>query len=531
MEEAAREFDARMVRLCLNGDRDAFAQLVERYQSEILRYCISQTLNASTAEELAQEAFLRAYQRLSQLKSPDRFQPWLYRIAGNVAHSYRRKLREEPMDPATHVHISAGEIEQYGTDRRRDMQELAENALRLIPANIRACVVLRVCEDMSYRDIAERLHIAPAAAESRVRRALQTMREYISGIGREDEVRDVLRYGIAGTLIGPDIVSAVMQRVAGLPDPRDTDTPDRDLRTSAAFSLAIVSAVFVGVGAMSTGTRGSDAPTTGRQAAATSVTPLSAISFGDYVGPIGTPALTDAPSGALYDFESGDITGWSGRHYNRRLDRYHTVPDAALHVQKLVLDNPAIPNSRGLRFQKEDKGPYLLSSLTSPSFGPFTEPFVAEWDVLLGDDNYGMYLAEASPDAANSESEVKLAGIYFSGDTLTAMAAGYPRIGHYQPDTLFHVRVEMDPQTATFRLQIDGKSSDLTGSPRSHVATDKLPFAGTYSGTGFRHIVFVMGQAASRQYYDSQMILDNVKIEPVAQTPDIVARATLAHLP
>jgi hypothetical protein len=59
----------------------------------------------------------------------------------------------------------------------------------------------------------------------------------------------------------------------------------------------------------------------------------------------------------------------------------------------------------------------------------------------------------------------------------------------------------------------------------------RLPFAGAYSGTGFRHIVFVMGQAASHRYYDSQMILDNVQIGPVTQKPEIVARATLADLP
>ena len=530
MEEAEREFDARMVRRCLNGDRGAFAELVEQYQCEILRYCISQTLDASTAEELAQETFLRAYERLRQLKSPDHFRPWLYRIAGNIAHSHRRRQREEPMDPSTHVDMSAGEAAQYGADRRHDMQELAERALRLIPAHIRACVVLRVCENMPYRDIAERLHIAPATAETRVRRALQTMREYLTRVGRDDEARDVLRYGIAGTLVGADILSGVMERVAGLPTPGDVDGQSRELRTSAAFSLAIVGAIFVGVGAISTGSSGSDAPASGYQATAENVTPISALRFGAPAGLIGAHAPTNAPRGALYDFEAGDITGWRGQHYNRRLDRYHGVPDEVLHVQKQVLDNPVIPESRGLHFRKENKGAYLLSSLTSPAFGPFTEPFVAEWDVLLGDDNYGMYLAEASPETADSESEVKLAGVYFSGNALTAMAADYPRIGHYQADTLFHVRVEVDPQAATFSLRIDEKSSDLTGGPQHQVTAHDLPFAGTYSGTGFRHIVFVMGQAASHRYYDSQMILDNVEIGPIAQAPDIVARATIANL-
>lgn len=531
MGGSGRKDDARVVLLCLGGDRDAFGELVERYQREITLFCHSQVLDASVAEELAQEAFLRAFERLRQLNHHELFRAWLYRIAATVTISHGRRRSEEPVDAAAYADLSTGSVEQYDVGRETDMREIAEGALRRLTVEVRAAVVLRVCEDMSYRDIAERLHIEPATAETRVRRGLSAMRTYLTSVGREDDARDVLRYGIAGALVGSDIVAAVMERIASMPDPRDPNARDRDMRTSAALGLAIVGALFIGIGALNTGAHGSDAPNAGKRSASMAVTPLSDFTFGGLPGPLGLDAPMDGPRGALYDFESGDLTGWSGRHYNRRLDRYHAIADEALHVQKQTLDNPVILESRGLRFQKEDKGAYLLSTLTTPSFGAFREPFVAEWDVLLGDDNYGMYLAEKSPENADSESEVKIAGIYFSGDTLTAMAAGYPRIGYYRPDTLFHVRIEVDPRTATFTLELDGALCDLTNAPQEQITRDSLPFTGTYSGTGFRHVVFVMGQAGTHRYYDSQMILDNVRIGAASPSRDVVARATLAATP
>ena len=72
---------------------------------------------------------------------------------------------------------------------------------------------------------------------------------------------------------------------------------------------------------------------------------------------------------------------------------------------------------------------------------------------MLGDDNYGMYLAETPPTEADSEAQVNLAGIYFTGDSLTAVAEGYPWIGRYRPDSLFHVALHVNPALRSFDIR------------------------------------------------------------------------------
>jgi RNA polymerase sigma-70 factor, ECF subfamily len=529
--ETDREDDARAVRLCLEGDRDAFAKLVERYQQEILLYCHSQILNLSVAEELAQDTFLRAFERLRQLKTHDRFRPWLYRIAATAVLTYRRRRRSGFEGRAAPLDITTGRVEQFDVDRATDMAEIADDALRCLSEGTRAAVVLRVCEEMSYRAIAERLHLDPATAETRVRRGLASMRAYLARVGRDDEVRDVLRYGIAGTLLGSDIVSAVMESVARMPDPGEGGPDSRELRTSAALALALVSALFVGIGSLAMKSQGADAPDSGLRSASLQLVQVSAMDYGATSGPHGMDIVIDGPHGAFYDFESGDLTGWTARHHNRRLDRFHEIAEDALLVQKHTLDNPVIPGSRGLRFRKHEKGAYLQSVLTSPEFGPFTDPFVAEWDVLLGDDIYGMYLAERAPSEADSEAQVMVAGVYFSRSVLTAIADGYPRLGSYAPDALYHVRLSADPGLGRFSLTVQGDVADRYGASTPAVLAVDLPFAGAYERTGLRRLVFAMGRAADgmdQLGHDSQMILDNIAIRPAsAPAPDVLARVSI----
>ena len=520
-----RSDDARAVRRCLDGDRDAFAELVERYQRQILLYCHSQILSLSVAEELAQDTFLRAFERLAQLRTHESFRAWLYRIAATSVFSYKRRERDRVELAKAHVEIAGERVAESGVDRATDMRGLAEHALRHLSEGVRAAVVLRVCDELSYRAIAERLHVDPAAAETRVRRGLAAMREHLVRIGREEDARDVLARGIAGALVGSDIVATVMRGVADMADPTATAAPRRELATSAALALALVGTVFVGIGAAATGSRGSDAPIPGDRAPTTLVTSVSDLQLWASRGALGPGLMADGPAGALYDFESGDLSGWTGLHYNRRLDRFHTVSDSSVHVYKQTLDNPAIAGSRGLRFQKQNRGSYLLSSLTSPEFGPLAEPFTAQWDVLLGDDNYGMYLSEQFAKDADAESGVKVAGVYFSGGALTGVARGYPRLGSYRPDSLFHVRIDARPDERRFDLSIQGDLRDTSGQQIVQVDVRNLMFTPGYRGEGLRRLTFVMGRAARGQYnLDSQIILDNIVIEPLRpEARDLVA--------
>src|SRR2546427_8750380 len=92
---AIADSDARAVECTLAGDRDAFRALVERHSQNVFRLAYRMTGNRHDAEEVVQEAFLRAYQKLGQFASRANFGTWVYRIAANYAIDRMRQRRKE----------------------------------------------------------------------------------------------------------------------------------------------------------------------------------------------------------------------------------------------------------------------------------------------------------------------------------------------------------------------------------------------------------------------------------------------------
>ena len=88
--------DDKLVQLTLEGDHDAFAVLVEKYQSQIHALAWRKIGDFHTAEDITQEVFLTAYQKLATLTRPDRFAKWLYVIANNLCVTWLRKQASQP---------------------------------------------------------------------------------------------------------------------------------------------------------------------------------------------------------------------------------------------------------------------------------------------------------------------------------------------------------------------------------------------------------------------------------------------------
>src|SRR5437667_9207633 len=103
--QAIAESDAVVVERTLAGDRDAFRVLVERHSHNVFRLAYRMTGNRQDAEEVVQEAFLRAYQKLGQFASRANFGTWVYRIAANYAIDrmrHRKKEDTRKLEPAVH---------------------------------------------------------------------------------------------------------------------------------------------------------------------------------------------------------------------------------------------------------------------------------------------------------------------------------------------------------------------------------------------------------------------------------------------
>ena len=138
------------------GSEEAFSALFERFQTPIVNYIYRLVGEWETANDLAQDTFLKAYQALPRTAENLQISPWLYRIATNTAlDALRRRKR------ITWVPIIA-EVEPYANDTaaRHAEHDAIQRALEQVPADQRTCLVLNMSQGMSYKEIAETIGIS-----------------------------------------------------------------------------------------------------------------------------------------------------------------------------------------------------------------------------------------------------------------------------------------------------------------------------------------------------------------------------------
>ncbi len=157
------------------GDRPAFAALVAEYWPRLYRWLHQMTHDRHAAEDLAQEAFLKAFANLHRFQAGTNFRAWLFRIAHNTLSNQRRASagRRDPLPDEVASHAPGPEQSAIG---REDLARL-EAAVRALPADFREALLLRVNEDLSFRDIAAVLSTTEETARWRVFKARQKLLE------------------------------------------------------------------------------------------------------------------------------------------------------------------------------------------------------------------------------------------------------------------------------------------------------------------------------------------------------------------
>jgi RNA polymerase sigma-70 factor, ECF subfamily len=171
--------DQQAVSAVLSGDANAFAVLVERYQKPIYNLMIRMTGSQADALDLAQETFLRAYEKLDRFNSGRKFFPWLYAIGLNHARNFLRRARLEP-GPMPEDWEELGHGSHHGEEEdclclQLDHQRL-QQALLELPVEYREAVLLRYHEELSMEDIAAALQLSVSGAKMRVHRGLDKLR-------------------------------------------------------------------------------------------------------------------------------------------------------------------------------------------------------------------------------------------------------------------------------------------------------------------------------------------------------------------
>ena len=187
--ESLRQTDAIAIERVLAGDRDAYRALVERHSRNVHRLAYRLTGNAHDAEDVVQEAFLRAYQKLQQFEARANFGTWVYRIAANYAiDRLRQRQKEEArrnqpeehgpdgieQDPLLQVRDQKPTPERLmqSTQLRREMQR----ALSKLSDAERTAFVMRHWEGRGIEEIAGALQSNSSAAKNTVFRAVQKLR-------------------------------------------------------------------------------------------------------------------------------------------------------------------------------------------------------------------------------------------------------------------------------------------------------------------------------------------------------------------
>jgi RNA polymerase sigma-70 factor (ECF subfamily) len=170
---------ARLVRAAAGGDASAMETLLMRAQEVAWRFSLTVCGHADDAEDAMQEALMRTYRHVGQVRDPDAFRPWLYRTVRNAClMSRRRKVHE----PAAFEALDSGDA-RLGIDPEdpgRSPEQLADNtrlrkrlraALASLPAPYRVIVFLREMEGLSTREVAEVLGISEDNVKTRLHRA------------------------------------------------------------------------------------------------------------------------------------------------------------------------------------------------------------------------------------------------------------------------------------------------------------------------------------------------------------------------
>jgi len=169
--------DAQLVRRCLAGEEAAWEEIVRQYSRRIYNLAYRFTGNRAAAEDLTQEVFLRLYRTLEQYDPREGdLSNWLMRVARNlIIDDYRRRMRtptENGEDLAEHeYHLRADERGDPQTlVERRELSAVIHAALAKLSPELRACVILRDLEGLSYQEIAELLRIPEGTVKSRINR-------------------------------------------------------------------------------------------------------------------------------------------------------------------------------------------------------------------------------------------------------------------------------------------------------------------------------------------------------------------------
>ena len=183
--------DDKLVQLTLEGDHDAFAVLVEKYQSQIHALAWRKIGDFHTAEDITQEVFLTAYQKLATLIHPDRFAKWLYVIANNLCVTWLRKEATQPQQQSLTLtnpeELAELCYSEYVAQQRKETgkesdRALIQKLLDKLRETDRTVIRLYYLAEMTCEEISKFLGVSQNTIKSRLSRARKRLKKQAEAI-------------------------------------------------------------------------------------------------------------------------------------------------------------------------------------------------------------------------------------------------------------------------------------------------------------------------------------------------------------
>lgn len=183
------EADNQAIKECLAGNKEAFRELVDRYQRRGISIAYGYVHSMDDAQDMVQEAFMRAYKGLDRFEPGSSFSAWLSKIIVNVCIDHYRKRKKRGSveyddsyrrSDASTEHSFVGttrDLEPHHRSEQEELKEALDQALNRLSDKHRTVIVLREIDDLSYEDIAESLQCSIGTVMSRLHHARKNLQE------------------------------------------------------------------------------------------------------------------------------------------------------------------------------------------------------------------------------------------------------------------------------------------------------------------------------------------------------------------
>ncbi|MBH9968623.1 RNA polymerase sigma factor SigW [Rossellomorea oryzaecorticis] len=179
------------IKQVLKGDQSAFSELVELYKDKVFQICFRMLGNRHEAEDIAQEAFIRAYVNIETFNQKRKFSTWLFRIATNLCIDRIRKKKPDyyldaevaGTDGLTMYSQVAADVQMPEDEvENMELQETIQKEISKLPEKYRSVIVLKYIEELPLQEISEILDMPLGTVKTRVHRGREALRKQLKSL-------------------------------------------------------------------------------------------------------------------------------------------------------------------------------------------------------------------------------------------------------------------------------------------------------------------------------------------------------------